>query len=303
MYFLYLNLVLENLKKAQKTSSVVYKYDKVSKQFHLHLDKKNINRALLYVRIYIFPLLLSFIFGVKKLSILHFALSVAFITTRMDFLISHIFTNSSCGYFMFVISSFRVVSVFLIRYASVHTTIDALGVAVYPFIFGMFGMSNYLNHLLVCSNIRQLILVFKYNQIVLLIAHFNSLFSHSIFIKTITPDLFLPVSCFFVVLKYHGQLHVLSTLIFLSMGFFFFFGLEIVFIMASTLWFRSVKVLQQFNAKLGKEKRQAYLRRILQSQRCLKINIGENNFVEASTPLAYASYNSTQISTLLCARF
>jgi len=83
MYSLCLNLVLRNLKKAQKFSSVVYKYDKVSKHFHLHLDKKKINRALFLVRIYIFLLLLSLIWEVKKLSILHITLSTAFIITRL----------------------------------------------------------------------------------------------------------------------------------------------------------------------------------------------------------------------------
>jgi len=175
------------------------------------------------------------------------------------FLISHIFTNNSCGYFTYFTFVVRFsYSFFMIGYASVHTTIHALGVAVYHFIFGLFGNSNYLKYLLACSNRRQLnYLVFKYNQIRLFIAHFNYLFSHRIFMKTITQDLVLPVLCLFVVLKYHGQLHVLSTLILLSMAFFFFFGLEIVFIMASTSWFRSVNVLQKFNEKLRKEQRHA----------------------------------------------
>jgi len=218
-------------------------------------------------------------------------------------LLPHDFSNSLGGY---VVLISRMIYPFLIvGYASMHTTVHGVGLGVYHWVFGIFGISNYLNHLLVFKQSRKLrtSTVFNYNQISLLLAQFNDLFSYNVFIKTITPGLFVPVSCLFVVLKYHGQLHVFSTLILLILALFIYVCLEFIFIMASSVWLRSGKVLQKFNTNLMEEKRKAYFLRILKSQRCLKIKIGENNFVEASTPMSFASYNLTQLSTLLCANF
>jgi len=83
MYSLFLKQILCNLGIAQKASSVIYKYDKKSKKFHLILNQKKISLALLLVRIHIFLLFVSLTCGLKKLSILHVTLSIAFITMRL----------------------------------------------------------------------------------------------------------------------------------------------------------------------------------------------------------------------------
>jgi len=81
--------------------SVVYKYDKKSKQFRLILKHKKISLALLLARIHIFLLLLSFACEAKKLSILQVTLSIALIIARHwdllgipDYLQKYVFMDS-----------------------------------------------------------------------------------------------------------------------------------------------------------------------------------------------------------------
>jgi len=53
-------------------------------------------------------------------------------------------------------------------------------------------------------------------------------------------------------------------------------------------------------AQNEKKKDAAYKRKDVKSLKPLQIKLGENNFTEACTPLAFISFNVTQLSSLMC---
>jgi len=76
--------------------------------------------------------------------------------------------------------------------------------------------------------------------------------------------------------------------------------METVLIMAEAIWIKSFHVKTTLSAAILMRGYMAYDKILLKSLALLKRQFGENNFVEAATPLVFVSYNLSQISALLC---
>jgi len=216
------------------------------------------------------------------------------------YLFSNVFKTTTWNFLVRLIFTFGFVAPITLRSYS-----NAFAMGVYHFFLGLYCFMNYLNNLLLemavpyeCKTLH--ISCRKYIQIKILVTQFNDLFRKRIFIETLLPSFLIPFFSLYVVCKFHNYFSLIPIVFLLALVIVLYPGLETVLVMAAATWIKSSHVKTTLSAKILMTGNMVYEKRLLKSLAMLKIRFGENNFVEAATPLVFVSYNLSQLSSLLC---
>jgi len=243
-----------------------------------------------------------------------------YVAAALEVLASFVYFDSSpfLGYlvqnkismnsYIMVLASIKIAYAFgLVAYVSAHTTLHALTFGIYHFALGLLSLINYLDLLKRAwekSTIRRrscISLSTKNIEVAILVEHYNELFSYRYFIRAILPAIPIPISFLYVVLKFHDQLHVptIAISLMISVGVYSFF--ECILLAGANVWVRSSNLLQNME-RVAQIQSKITLRRTrtLRCLRPLRVKIGDNNFIEACTPLVFISFSLEKIATIMC---